>query len=151
MYLITLCLLIMTISVLSSYKIETFVDGINFSQTTVAQDIPTDPDDFSCYKYINSYRKDWDIDGSGYTQRMRKMISAMRTGLRLRKSDITHNNPYNESCVIPKETLQLVGIDSDCKAGEHTLKTSDTDNTTPEGCIVDLRQEYRDENKFKSL
>lgn len=148
MYLITLCLVIILFTVLSSYKIETFVDGVNLSQTSVAKDIPQDPNDFSCYKYIKSY-KPWNIDG--YKERERRMISAMRTGLRFRKSDLTHNNPYNETCVIPKETMELVGVDANCKAGQHQLKPSDTDNTMPDGCMIDLRQDYKEESKFKSL
>jgi hypothetical protein len=144
-HLITLCLVIILFTVLSSYKIESFV---NFSQTTVAKDIPKNPNDFSCYKYIKS-KMPWKIDA--YSERSRRMISAMRTGLRVRKSDLSHNNPYNDSCVIPKETISLVGVDSNCKAGEHQLRPSDADNTTPDGCVVDLRQAYKDENKFKSL
>lgn len=147
-YLITLSLVVIMFTVLSSYKIETFVDGINFSQTSVAKDIPQDPNDFSCYRYIKA-SKPWKIDG--YSERARRMISAMRTGLRYRKSDLAHTNPYNESCVVPKEAMPLLGIDANCRAGSHQLKPSDVDNTSPEGCVIDLRQDYKDENKFKSL
>ena len=147
-YLITLSLVVIMFAVLSSYKIETFIDGVNFSQTSVAKDIPKDPNDFSCYRYIKSY-KPWKIDT--YSERMRRMISAMRTGLRYRKSDLSHTNPYNESCVVPKETMHLVGIDNNCRIGAHKLKQSDEDNTIPEGCVIDLRNDYKSEERFRSL
>lgn len=143
-YLILLCISIIIFCIMSSYKIETFV---NLSQTTVASDIPQSPDDFLCYNYIKK-NIDWDIDN--YNERIKRMISSMRTGLANRKSDLATNNPYTDSCVVPKEHMNLFGISDDCKIQDHQLKKLDG-MQTPNGCTVDFRDDYKDEERYKDL
>jgi hypothetical protein len=130
---------------MSSYKIETFV---NLEQTTVASDIPNSPNDFTCYNYLKNFKKDWDIDQ--YTDGQKKMISVMRTGLSTRKSDVTTNNPYTHSCIVPFQHLQTFGISNNCSIQNHKLQYT-KQLETPTGCVIDLRSEYDDESKFKSL
>lgn len=151
-YIIILCIIIIMFTVMSSYKIESFrehfADYINFAQTTVAKDIPKNPNDFSCYKFIKETHP-WNIDK--YDIHQRHMISAMRNGLRIRKSDLSHNNPYADACVIPREYMSMFGVNSDCKVGNHSLEKSDANSIKPDGCVVDIRNKYKEEKDFVSL
>ena len=73
----------------------------------------------------------------------------MRNGLASRKSDSTQNNPYTDSCIIPKEHLDTIGISQDCTIDNHTLENRP--EYTPDGCTIDLRSSYQKEDKFKDL
>lgn len=141
-YIFLLCLIIVIFTTLSSYKIESF---INFSQLTVAKDQPQNANEFACFDYLKKI-KNWNIDN--YDEHQRKMISVMRTGLANRKTDLYDNTPFTESCVVPKEILDMFGISFKCTIDDHTLKH---ENYKPDGCTVDFRTEYNDEPKFKEL
>jgi hypothetical protein len=116
-YLILLCTIIVIFAMMSLYKIETF--QVDLSQTTVAQDIPNNPNNFSCLEYLENIKK-WPT--STYEKTQKKMLAALRTSLANRKTDLFSNNPYTNACILPKEHLQTFGINSDCTVNKNTIK-----------------------------
>ena len=157
---IGLLLIIILVSMMSSYKIETF----DIPGTVVDSSINPRLNTYNCYDYIRKKFPKWNVNS--YSNSELTVLGTMRTGINNTYQILGNEPQYTQSCVIPVEHGFLYNADSkfeisSCNIFEpyHKLPLNNVKSSeSPNGFVVDFSQpnnltgiDYTDEKNFRDL